>query len=345
MEKIAIVTDTHFDIRPNDRLFDLYQKKIWREFWSILECQGINRVYHLGDVFHNRKELEIRAAMRAHQHFFNEAVARDIEVVCIVGNHDTYYKTTSKPNSLQLTVDEQRHTVLTFPEFHYVNSTKFLLVPWINQSNRKEIMEVMLAAQSACPVAMGHFEFAGFELHKGYLSSGLNRFDPQFAGFNQIYSGHFHERMQIGNIQYIGAMSQYDWSDFNRERGFNIYDGTTMKFVPNRHVLFGVIDLQSNEIPDLDVFHNQHIKLLVNDKTKQSLIDRVMEKLSKQNCQCRVMEEKTFVSFQSADLNSVPGVDHIIENYIESVELDGVSKQAVIHQLLKLHKEAVAKSC
>ena len=63
-----------------------------------------------------------------------------MEVHCIVGNHDTYFKNTNEVNSPKKLFGSR------YPDFHIYDTpveltfdnTKIAMVPWINKGNEQE---------------------------------------------------------------------------------------------------------------------------------------------------------------------------------------------------------------
>lgn len=349
-EEIAIVTDTHFDIRANDRIFDDYLKVIWSDFWKYVKEMGIKRVVHLGDVFDRRKTIDIKAVQRAKDYFFDPVRLYGLEAIVIVGNHDTYFKNTSDYNSPSIFFSNYSPglRILTSPDSIVVNGEKSILVPWINEGNYHKTMK-FLEKEIDADTLMGHFEFSGFELIKGMKTSGMDHTKPPFSSFRKIYSGHFHEKMRQGNVEYIGAMGQYTWHDLNCARGFNTFDGTKMTFHKNAIDLLGVIDLRKERkklVQPIDEMRRKHVKVIVSDDVKNELLNEVIAELQTNRCSVRVVEDKKPVNFVSdisttEDHLSVDNVSLILE-YIDQMDLEGI-KSETKREAESIHREAIVK--
>ena len=56
--KIAVVNDTHWGVRNDNRALADYQKKFWEEiFFPYLKENDIKTIFHLGDIVDRRKYM------------------------------------------------------------------------------------------------------------------------------------------------------------------------------------------------------------------------------------------------------------------------------------------------
>ena len=111
------------------------------------------------------------------------------------------------------------------------------MMPWICAENYDESM--LELKNNSAALCMGHFEIAGFTMHRGMTSDGgLSR--EIFRKFDMVFSGHFHHRSTSDNISYLGNPYELTWQDYNDTRGFHLFDLSTrtLEFIPNPNVMF-----------------------------------------------------------------------------------------------------------
>ena len=242
MSKVALVTDTHFGARSDSVPFDKFFRKFYDEtFFPEIDRRGIKTIFHLGDCFDRRKYINFNTLSSCRDYFFDQAKSRGIEIVMIVGNHDTFFKNTNNVNSPNLLLQDYDNIVAYSGPIDYsIDGTSILLMPWICTDNYNECMDVMKTSKSQ--VMFGHFEIAGFQMYKGHEND--EGFDPKiFEKFDLVCSGHFHHRSSNGNINYLGNPYELTWADFEDPRGFHIFDTgeRSLEFIQNPFSIFSKV--------------------------------------------------------------------------------------------------------
>jgi len=245
--KIALITDQHLDGRKgNIHFWNFFQKFYDDVFFPTLEKEGIDNIIDLGDTFDNRKSMDYNTFNRITDNYFSRL--EDYNVHMILGNHCTYYKNTNRINSPELLLDSYDNiTIYSEPTELELGGRTFLMMPWINQENREQAVELI---QKGGDIMVSHIEIEGFEVMEGMrFEGGFSRKD--FTKFQRVRSGHFHHRSKKGNIQYLGNPYQMFWNDYKAVRGFHIFDTETdkLRFVENPYEIFAKVyydDTQSD---------------------------------------------------------------------------------------------------
>ena len=100
-------------------------------------------------------------------------------------------------------------------------------------------MLIMVAPTNAeiapVEVVFGHFEIAGFTMHRGMTSEeGLSR--DLFRKFEFTFSGHYHHKSDANDIYYLGNPYQLTWQDYGDPRGFHLFDidSKELTFIQNQ---------------------------------------------------------------------------------------------------------------
>lgn len=290
--KIVLLTDTHWGIRSDSVIYLDYFKKFYEEvFFPYIKKHKIQNFIHLGDLNDNRKKIGLLTLNRIRQDFLRPLSEIMPPENChfIVGNHDTFWKSTNSINFQKEIVSPYGFNVYESTQEVQINSCKMLFVPWITPENREDSFSRIKKSKSH--VCIGHFEFAGFEMYRGNIAKHGD--DPKlFAKFHKVLSGHFHTKSNDSNIYYLGSKAQYYWSDYQDKRGFHVFDTETLEltFVENPFTLFDVIEydedfIKTLEIMDLDFseYRNKYLKVRCIKRTNEQLFSLFLNRLESFN--------------------------------------------------------------
>lgn len=281
--RVVLICDTHFGVKNDSPLFlDSFLSFFEDTFFPYLEANNIKTVIHLGDLLDRRKYVNYYTLCQVRERFLNYFDVNNIDLHCILGNHDTFYRNTSKINSMtELFSHYKNIKIYSEPITLTFDGFDIGLVPWINESNAK--LSIAYLEDAAPSVVMGHFEINGFQVIAGV--NHLHGLEPSlFRKFDAVYSGHFHIKQSDKNISYLGAPYQITFSDAHDVKGFHVFDteDQSMTFVPNTRKLFHVItydDKVGDPLVGLDVeqFRNCYVKIIVQNNTKPLTYDRYID--------------------------------------------------------------------
>ena len=280
--KIAIITDQHFGARKGSKDFHAYFKKFYDNvFFPYLEEHKIDTVIDMGDTFDNRRSIDLWSIDWAKETYFDRLQEMGITLHSVVGNHTAYYKDTNEVNTINLLLKEYKN-ITTYSETTSieVGGCNILLVPWINEENKKRSLELIKASQA--PVCMGHLELNGFVATAGHIMDHGMDIDP-FKKFKKVYSGHYHTRSNVGSIYYLGNPYEMFWNDCEDTRGFTIFDTKTLEQMPinNPYRLFYKVyyDDHNYKLFNTKELKNKIVKLIVRKKTDQKQFEKFIDKL------------------------------------------------------------------
>ena len=347
--KIAIITDQHFGARNDSIHFlDFYEKFYKETFFPTLIKEKIDTVLILGDTFDRRKYVNFFSLKRAKQMFFDRLYEMGIEVHMLAGNHDTYFKNTNDVNSADLLLGEYDNiNVIDSPQtihLDYANTTSDVcMMPWICTENYENSMQEL--KNTSATICMGHFEIAGFAMHRGMPSEGgLDR--KIFDKFELTFSGHYHHKSSSGDIHYLGNPYELTWQDHNDDRGFHLFDldTKTLEFIKNPNNMFHkiVYDDVSESISDIDkkdlaIYNNSYVKVVVVNKTNPYLFDKFMNNLYNVNpIDITIVEDFSELLEDVEDtVDQAEDTITILNKYV-----DGITEQSIDNnELKKLLKE------
>jgi DNA repair exonuclease SbcCD nuclease subunit len=354
--KIAIITDQHFGARNDSTHFLDYYDKFYKEtFFPIIDSERIDTVLILGDTFDRRKYVNFYTLKRAREMFFDELHERNIEVYMLAGNHDTYFKNTNDVNSVDLLLREYNNiNVIDSPQTIHLNyENEFAdvcMIPWICAENYQQCLDEI--KNTSADICMGHFEIAGFAMHRGMPSQeGLDR--GIFKRFDYTFSGHYHHKSNDDGIYYLGNPYELTWQDFNDPRGFHLFDlhKRELTFIHNPNVMFHriVYDDKISSISDimalsLGEYNSKYVKVVVINKTNPYLFDQFMNKLYNVNpIDITIVEDFTDLTESTEDdiINEAEDTITIINKFVDNVKEEHIDNDKLKTLLKELYVEAL----
>jgi DNA repair exonuclease SbcCD nuclease subunit len=350
--KIAIITDQHFGARNDSQHFLDYYEKFYKEtFFPTLDANGIRTVLILGDTFDRRKYINFYSLKRAKEMFFDQLSARGIEVHMLAGNHDTYFKNTNDVNSADLLLQEYGLiNVIDHPATIFVGPTPICMMPWICPENYDDSMQTLKETEAS--ICMGHFEIAGFTMHRGMTSEeGLSR--DLFRKFEFTFSGHYHHKSDANDIYYLGNPYQLTWQDYGDPRGFHLFDldSKELTFIQNPNTMFNriVYDDKSETIKeinnkDVSAYTNTYVKVVVVNKTNPYLFDQFMNKLYNVNPIDITIVEDTIDLTEGVDDDRIDEAEDtitIINKYVDTLDNEGIDNNKLKTMMQELYVEAL----
>lgn len=345
MAKIAVITDLHLDSHKGDLRFWNYFLKFYDNvFFPYLDENNIKDILILGDVIDNRKIINFSTLRNIRLDFFNKLNQYNVNI--ILGNHDVYYKTTNEVNSLELLFDNYQNVNIIQEPFELsLHGTNFLLLPWINSTNKDEFMQCIENSQA--DILCAHLEITNCKMIKGInCEHGLDA--DIFSKFKQVWSGHFHHRNVLNNINYIGNPYELYWYDCGDDRGFSVFDSDTqvLDFIKNPYSIYAKIiyDDVNNNYDSLKFieYSNKFVKIFIKEKTNIDMYDKLIENLY----ECGVHDVKVIdntnefnVEETSIENISVKSTIDIFNEYIDKVEVN-TSKSDLKSEIEELYNEA-----
>lgn len=346
--RIAIITDQHFGARNDSISFlDFYQKFYDDTFFTTLIKNEIKILLILGDTFDRRKYINFLSLKKTKEMFFDKLLELNIEVHMLAGNHDTYFKNSDSVNSVDLLLKEYNNiNVIDTPKTIEIYGVKICMIPWICADNYNECLDEIKNTDAR--ICMGHFEIAGFAMHKGMASEeGLDR--KLFRKFINTFSGHYHHRSNSDSIYYLGNPYQLTWSDYDDVRGFHLYDlqNYDLQFIPNTNEMFFKIvynDIASNgylpkRLEDLSQYTEKYVKVVVINKINPILFDKFMDNLYKMNpIDITIVEDSVNLTESINDDMITQSEDtlSILNKFVDSVQemsIDNNKLKSILHEI------------
>lgn len=353
--KICLLGDTHFLVRNGSKSFNSYFEKFYSNiFFPYLINNNITTVVQLGDIMDNRKTTHLQGLSECKKYFFDKFEEFNIELITLVGNHDSFFKDTIEINSPKLLLGEYKNIkIIEEPSLIKIYDTDILILPWICKGNYDRSLELIKAPKT--DICFGHLELSEFAMHKGIRNEeGMS---PKiFEGFSFVGTGHYHHRSSRGNIHYLGTPYELTWHDDSDPKGFHIFDLQTreLEFIQNPYKMFNKIyyddllfeenikeDLENSE---LEKFSESYIKVVVKNKENSYLFDRFIDSIYKINPIDLVIIED-MAEVLTEELNDVDETEDtltILSKFVDNLKTKELDSNKLKGILNNLYDEAIS---
>jgi DNA repair exonuclease SbcCD nuclease subunit len=293
-----------------------------------------------------RKFVNFSTLNAVRKGFVQELHDHGLQMHCILGNHDIFFKNRSDVNSLrELFYDA--FTVYEKPTVVQFDSMKIALLPWINKENEAESMEFVKSCDAE--VLCGHLELDGFQVMRNSTFQGGMKSDP-FARFKAVYTGHFHTRHSKDNIHYLGCPYQITMSDYGEKKGFHILDTESgkLEFVVNPYAIFTKITYDDSELEQTEMLtvpeekvRGHFVRVVVEKKTKPYLFEKFVDSLY-----AAQPEGVTIIDNAMVDTNESTDTVDLTEDTLATInkEIDSMESLGNAQSLKDLIRELYAES-
>jgi len=347
--KIALITDTHFGAKNDNIQFASFQRKFYEScFFPILRRENISTVIHLGDCFDRRRYTNFHTLKLAKEMFFNPIYEMGVDLHMLLGNHDCYFKNNNDVNSVGLTLGEYPiHLYKDTPEIVNFDGLDILMTPWICPEKYTE--SIRKIQKSKAQFAMGHLPLNGSEMIPGfYCEDGISR--DIFRGYERVFSGHFHQQQDDGQIRYLGAPYEITWSDYASAKGFHILDTETreLEFYQNPNKLFKKIFYDDTyDMLNLDIaeFEKTYVKLFVVKKDDFYTFDRFVDRCYSEGNfhELRIVEDFSDLDHENLTeehFEEMEDTISLLQRYVDEIDSQGLDKKKLNNLLKTLYVEA-----
>jgi len=340
--KIAIINDTHFGARNDSPLFlDYFISFFENQFFPYCKQNDIKYVIHLGDLMDRRKFVNFNTLSVVRTKFIEWFEKNKIELHCILGNHDTFFKNTNSVNSIKELFSDKYRFVFLYEEPTVVkfDELSVALVPWINKENEQKFNTFI----KTCPTSIicGHFELNGYEVIQGInFEGGMD--DKIFSCYDMVLSGHFHGKTSKKNVHYLGTQYQITFSDARQIKGFHVLDTETreLEFIENPDKMYHIIVYDDSKLyndplgDDFSYYKNSYVKVLVAKKTNPAKFDMWIDRMVQAGViNLNIVEE--MVETTKDEINVAQDTMSIINEEIDKLEIseDKGKLKSLIHEL------------
>ena len=353
MGKLYLVGDIHFGARKSSPVFLKYLTDCLDDM--IKKLTKLDRVVILGDIFEHRNSVDFTVLNTAISYF--EKLSNSCNYVDIlVGNHDLYYKQCEYENINCRFLEMFKNVRL----FHGVETSSWdaydiLYCGWIDNPEKKHKLIKSIKKQD---IILGHFDcnevYGGENLKPTYIGSS------EIEG-PLIFSGHYHQRRKIGNINYVGSFISTTFSDINNKKGYYVLetknDKLDVKFVKNNcpNFTYFEIENQTNFIETMEniapedekilknSINGNYIKIFLNEYDKNNVaIYNIIKKYEPKDITVsynRQVKENTETKFEGFDIKDIEFHKILIKYIKEKVDENIINPDNIVNKITHYHQK------
>jgi len=215
-KKAAVFTDIHFGLKSNSILHNEDCLSFVKWATARARAEGCETAMFLGDWHNNRASINILTlgySLQALEHL-NENFEK---TYFIPGNHDLYYRDRRDVQSVELA----KHLGNIHICNDWFSSGGVTIAPWLVGDDFKRLKKL------SGKYMFGHFELPGYLMNAMVAMPDHGEVDPKndLAGFEHVYSGHFHKRQTRSNVTYLGNCFPHNYADAgDDDRGLMILE-------------------------------------------------------------------------------------------------------------------------
>jgi DNA repair exonuclease SbcCD nuclease subunit len=271
--RLLLTGDWHIGIRGDSELYHSIFKKWVIEFLiPTLINENVEVLCILGDFYDNRNAVNTKSdnlGIWAIEYILSKTKGK---IYMIVGNHDTYLRSSREINSLKKFEQYDRVIVINSTLKLNFGSRDIVFVPWVLEEEIENLSKIK------GDILLGHFPLTGYEMTRGIKETKGFSLESFKKNFLKVFSGHFHLRNDI----YVGNPFQMSWADTEDDKGITIFDTETLnvKFIQNIiSPVYKKIYLSQikNKIISLDIITGNFIKIFIDDKYTDKMIEKLQE--------------------------------------------------------------------
>lgn len=326
--KVAIFSDVHHGLMLNDPKFHQINLDFYDWFLSVCREEKVDQIWCGGDVFHNRKEINLPTM---HNAFMCFDKLKEFDVKIIVGNHDAFYLENCVIHSLDFFKNWTGFEIFDELTYRMVDGRRIAFIPWVGKEYQIPLEK--------CDMAFVHMELIGFEMDGITASHGTS---PKiFDECPLVVSGHFHKTqdrsLQKTRIYYAGSPYQHNWGELeNKYVHILDLDDMSLKKIENtispKHHYIRTPDDYSN-IP------GNFVRVMIDSDEMEKEYD---ELFSEQKPLDVTFDRKVKDSIQTSTITDFKNVSvfEVIEEYIEALNEDCTVKESVKEKNKVLYEKA-----
>lgn len=304
---------------------------------AVTKAQGGKLMVIAGDIFHTRGTIDPEVLNPVRDTFTD--ILQDLDVIAIPGNHDLKTRDTRRLSSAVENLAQinapHRFMVYNEPTLAEVHGQWFAMVPWIEDpAVLYQTIEQLVTGQVAEDIVL--VIHTGIDGVISGLSGGLAPNDLAQFGFSHVFSGHYHNHVDLGDEVYsVGALTHQTWGDVGTRAGFLMVDAGKVTFHDTEAPKFiDVTGLDEDEI-ELEAEGN-YVRFRGPEMTQQEITDLRKQFLDWGALGVAIQAPRKVANQRSAAPAKGLTLEQSVEKFVTdasdipaSVDKDAVSKRAL----------------
>jgi len=354
----AVVGDIHIGIKSDSSEFHESHEELFEWFEKEFLALGVKTVIFLGDVFHNRNEINVKSLSLGQR--LVKKLAELFVVYLVLGNHDLYYKNTLNVSSLNIFQGYRNLHVISEPTVVNLNGRYALMCPWIIKIDN--VIPELKKLNKQFDWIFGHFEFTGGQMTQtyknvshGYSTQTITQF---LTPTGTVVSGHYHlKRYMDRDVFYIGSPLQLTWGDCEEEKSVAVIDENHNMTLIHNEITPKFVKINLSDIPrtprgdqapgnkkKFDI-ENNYIKLFIDKSISEIAMRKIIEVLNSKNPRSVAVVDLTVVSsanINSDELEKIKDPVLLIKEYLSDLELEcEYDKELLVAKVDAIYREAI----
>ena len=273
---MIVFSDLHLQDDSEDTVFD----QVFPGLFHAASHDPDKTLVCLGDFYHIRYRVSVRLQNRVMK-FLDALGKAKIHFILLPGNHDQI--SMEGENAMEVFGSLPNVKVYTDPTWDRWG----FWIPY--RKNNADIVDALYLAEkqlgSVPPVLWMHQGINGAMMN-------ANLSDTKGLGAGQfhrwlVFTGHYHGRQKLGNVQYIGSPYQITASEAGQDKGYSVWDSKTMQMTHvtmewgKRYHNLGVVDPDSLDLSGIR--EGDEVRAIAPMGMKPEVLGRLLEK-SGGNC-------------------------------------------------------------
>lgn len=283
--KILITADIHCGI-PGKIDDCIWAMRTMREY---AKKNDISVVVVLGDLFHNRVDINIMVLMKVSEFLDEAKFEYNQDWIIFPGNHDMFMRHNWDVNSLRSF--KRIVTLIDDVALIKIYGKKFRIIPFVQHEDvYMDILDRVNNMASDDEILLTHIGTTGAKYNSCFLMRHWGHVNFDNTKFKKVFAGHFHIHQEFKNIYIPGSPIPFRHDEGMVDHGFFVYDldQDDVEFVNidigmeliggNKPQEFWTIS--DDKIDDIKDFSNMNVRIMLNDNTKSRVeLDEIKNRI------------------------------------------------------------------
>lgn len=330
VDRVVLISDVHYGVKSGGdntmnyitwmNTIDNYFDDFFIPLVEDIKTEHKPVVVVCGDFFDNRISIRLDIIDRAFS--LIKKLSSVVEVVFMVGNHDSYHSDDSFVNSLKIFTGINGVYIVDEPTTMHIKTMDIDILPWT--SDKSELGKMVRESKST--VALLHTDINGLSYPSNIqITNGVDLTDIDII---KVYSGHIHKRQETKKVTYIGSPYELDKSDTGNSKGVYVIgmnDGVFFEeFYENmmspRHITYTYDEFSKVSRLMPDEIRNNYIEITYTKEHKAD-IAKIMNDIDKYECARMnfVFIDDSVVVTELSDEQKSTNICLTLEEYINSL--------------------------
>ena len=345
MTRILITADVHCGV--GNKLDDcLWALSSMRQYAAE---NDIGVVAVLGDLFHDRVNLNIKVISEVAAFLDDARYKYDQDWLIFPGNHDMFMRHTWDVNSLK----PIKRLITLIDDYGLVKiyGRRFRIIPFIQHEEiYMKVIDHIENETEGSDILLTHIGISNAMHNSCFLMQHWGLVNFNNTKFSKVFAGHFHCGQQFGNIYIPGSPIPFRFDEGMVPHGFYVLDVETdnvefvdIKWRDGVQAPPDYITVSEADINDLDPT-NANVRVILDNTKSRDELDDLRHHLESNGAVkiswMKAKEQEVAVPKESAAMEP----DTLFEKFIDHDKPDGLSRDLLISLNKKVIDEAFSVS-